>query len=107
LARRNVQAVSAEATLMRSLNGYHKIVTRWLDELGMSYVEEYAVGPWSIDIYIADARLGIEVDGPLHRRAKDWERDKLIHDHFGIRIVRVKVGARKAAALEVIFGDSI
>jgi len=92
---------------MRSLNGFHRQVTRWLDELGMSYVEEFQAGPWSLDIYIPDAKLGVEVDGPLHRRAKDWERDRLILSHFGIRIVRVRVGERKEKVLEAIFGEHL
>ena len=90
--------------MARPLNGYHATVTRWLSERGVSYVEEYAAGPYTLDIYIPDQRLGVEIDGPQHNRRADFERDKLILDRLYIRIVRIKVGAKKKATLEAILG---
>ena len=90
---------------MGSLNGAHNDVCRWLSERGISYVEEYAAGPYTLDIYIADQRLGVEIDGPQHNGRADFERDALIRDRLGIRIVRIKVGAKKKKAiLEAILG---
>lgn len=86
-------------------NGYHRQVCRWLSARGISYMEEYVVGPYSLDIFLPELRRGVELDGPQHSRRADWERDQLIKNWFGINVVRVKVGARKAVAMEVILGD--
>lgn len=87
------------------VNRYHAQVCRWLQQLGITYQEEYPVGPYSIDIYLMDSGIGVEVDGPQHRKKRDEARDHLIVAATGIRIVRVKVGARKEVALRAILGE--
>lgn len=67
-------------------------------------MEEYSVGKRSIDIYLSELNLGVEVDGPQHNRVKDELRDAEIWEHHGIPILRIKVGTRKEEALEAIFG---
>jgi len=84
------------------LNYYHRQVAKWLSAAGISYTEEYPVGPYHLDLYLPDQKLGVEIDGPHHNKAKDWERDRLIRDHFDIRIVRVPVGTKKAKCLAAI-----
>ena len=84
------------------LNRYHATVCRWLSELGIGYMEEYPVGQYSLDIYISDMKLGVEIDGPQHNRRKDVVRDAAIERAIGIRIIRIKVGTRKQKALAAI-----
>ncbi len=60
------------------------------------------MGRWHLDIYMKEMNLGVEVDGPQHNRKKDKIRDAAILEEFGIPIVRIKVGTRKAEALEAI-----
>ena len=90
------------------MNRYHATVCKWLQALGITYQEEYPVGQYSVDIYLPDTRVGVEIDGPQHRqrqqREHDVARDAAIERASGMRIVRVPVGTRKAAALHAIFG---
>lgn len=90
---------------MTVINQYHRIVCRWLSELGVPYADEYPVGRWSLDIYLPDMRRGVEVDGPAHNKRKDAERDVAIQQEHGIEVVRIKVGTRKEEALAIMFED--
>ena len=87
---------------MKPINKYHRKVVEWISALGLLYVEEFPVGKWTLDIYLSEMNLGVEVDGPQHNRKKDEIRDDKIWFEFGIHIVRIKVGTRKADALEAI-----
>lgn len=90
------------------VNSYHATVCRWLQEFGITYQEEYPVGQYSVDIYVPDIRVGVEIDGPQHRQRQQREhdviRDAAIERTSGMRIVRVPVGTKKAKALHAIFG---
>lgn len=86
------------------VNQYHRQVCQWLRELGIPYVEEFAVEPYSVDIYLPELRRAVEVDGPWHRRGRDLVRDEVIGLE-GIEVVRVKVGTRKAECMEEILGS--
>lgn len=85
------------------LNYYHRQVCVWLSELGISYVEEYPVGRYSLDIYLPDMRRGVEIDGPGHNKKRDRQRDlTIVADETVDELVRIKVGTRKAKALKVM-----
>ena len=90
---------------MSSLNGYHNAVCRWLGELGISYMEEYLVEPYSLDIFLPELFLGVEVDGPSHNRKHDAIRDEKIMQQYEIPIIRIKVGTPKKYAMEKILGS--
>jgi very-short-patch-repair endonuclease len=45
--------------------------------LGLRFLRQYSVGPYILDFYCAKIRLGIEVDGGVH---KDIERKLYDHD---------------------------
>lgn len=90
---------------MKPLNAYHRSVCEWLSALGLQYVEEYPLGPYSLDIYIAEMQLDVELDGPFHSPRKDVIRDEYVKGR-GLRVVRIKVGTPKQAALEVILHGS-
>ena len=88
---------------MKPLNYYHRKVCKWLDEYGIPYQEEYPVGVYSVDIYIPDIKLVVEIDGPQHDKRKDVKRDAEIERATGMRIVRIPVGVKKGKALAKIF----
>jgi very-short-patch-repair endonuclease len=93
---------------MRPLNQYHRTVCRWLDEMDVGYVEEYPVGQYTIDIYLPDMKMGVEIDGPQHVKKEDIIRDHLILTTTlaGVdQIVRVKVGTKKELALRAILKE--
>ena len=93
---------------MTPINHYHATLVKWLSELGISHVEEYPVGRWSLDVFLPELGkygCGVEVDGPAHNKRKDAERDAQIFIGWGITIVRIPVGTKKAVALEKIFGS--
>lgn len=85
------------------LNYYHRQVCKWLDAFGIGYIEEYEVGQYSVDIYLPDTKMGVEIDGPQHNKRKDVIRDAAIERATGMQIVRIKVGTRKEKALASIF----
>lgn len=89
---------------MKPLNAYHRSVCDWLSALGVQYVEEYPLGPYSLDIFIADMQLDVELDGPWHSPRKDAVRDEYTRGR-GISVVRIKVGTRKEDCLEAILND--
>ena len=66
-------------------------------------MEEYPVGPYSIDIYLPDMNRLVELDGPGHFRKADKVReDKIKELRPELDMVRVKVGTPIREALEVM-----
>ncbi len=87
---------------MLTANRYHRQVIEWIAAIGLEYVEEFSVGPYSLDIYLPEMKLAVELDGPQHNRRKDAIRDHIVLTDFGIRTVRFKVGARKRDVMKGI-----
>lgn len=94
---------------MNPLNRYHNQVTRWLTNAGISWMAEYPVGPWHLDIYLKEMNLGVEIDGPCHglRRKKDQARDEEINETYGIPILRIKVGTPKEEAMGLMIPKEV
>lgn len=84
-------------------NAYHALVCQWILELGILYAEEYPIGPYSLDIYLPELTLAIEVDGPSHALSskKDRIRDEYCRAH-GIETVRIKAGTPKQDVVQII-----
>ncbi len=59
--------------------------------LGCKFRRQYGVGPFMIDFYSVEIKLGIELDGEshFHDRAQEYDqkRQKFI-ESFGIKIIR-------------------
>lgn len=59
--------------------------------LGLRFRRQYSVGPFILDFYCPQVRIGIELDGDSHYSeeapARDARRDQYIAQ-FGIRILR-------------------
>ena len=66
----------------------HQKVSRRLERLGYSIMEEVPFPPYTIDIYIPDYHLGVEVDGPHHQEKKDRKRDNFLMETYELPIIR-------------------
>ena len=62
-------ATSAEAILWRALKG------KQVD--GLKFRRQFGVGPYVLDFYCPEIRLGIELDGGIHRTANTYEYDQM------------------------------
>ena len=61
-------ATSAEAILWRALKG--KQVG------GLKFRRQFGVGPYVLDFYCPEIRLGIELDGGIHKMGNTYEYDE-------------------------------
>ena len=68
---------------------WHELRAKRLD--GWKFKRQVPIGPYVADFVCLEARLIVEVDGPLHRqteqRLKDGERDAVLRRH-GFRVLR-------------------
>jgi len=62
-------ATSAEAILWRALKG------KQVD--GLKFRRQFGVGPYVIDFYCPEIRLGIELDGGVHKTSYTNEYDEM------------------------------
>lgn len=81
--------------------GYHRKVESWLERAGINFESEYdSFPPYSLDIYLPEWHLAIEVDGPYHLQKADRRRDEFLWDTYGIPTLRMKLKSiRKNAVL--------
>ena len=54
----------------------HKAVLRYLQQRGLDVWFETEFPPYRVDLYLPRYHAAVEVDGPLHTREKDEERDE-------------------------------
>ncbi len=72
----------AEATLWRALKG------RGVG--GLKFRRQQGIGPFILDFYCSECRLGIELDGASHQYKYDYDEQRTAYlRQQGIRIVRV------------------
>jgi len=93
---------------MQTFNSYHTQVCKALSRRGIQYMEEYPIGPYSVDIYLPEIGRLVELDGPGHWRKKDKARTLAImrlRPDLG-EIVRIKVGTPIREALEVMLHET-
>ncbi len=60
--------------------------------LGFKFRRQYGVGPYVLDFYCPQLRLGIEVDGDSHYQPSAWQYDQDRQRHIealGIEMLRV------------------
>ena len=76
-------ATSPEAILWRALKG------KQLD--GLKFRRQFGVGPYVLDFYCPEIRLGIELDGGVHKTSYTHEYDEMrtrFMAENGIRVMR-------------------
>ena len=56
----------------------------------LKFTRQKPVGDFIVDFYCASLCLAIEVDGEIHDRQRDEERDNILLEKFGVRVVRYK-----------------
>ena len=75
---------SAEASLWKLLKG--KQIA------GLQFRRQFSVGDFILDFYCPSLKLAIELDGDYHYHMampdRDWERDRVLLDKFGIKTLR-------------------
>lgn len=70
--------------------GWHRWLEKKLHHMGLSYVSEYTeFWPYSLDLYLPEWHLCIEVDGPYHRRKADALRDDQLMRRYQIPTLRL------------------
>jgi very-short-patch-repair endonuclease len=66
------------------------LVAEHLDACGISYRRQARFGSCIIDFYVWSHCIGIEVDGPEHRKDNDGRRDSYLLNKHRVRILRVR-----------------
>lgn len=86
----------------------HRRVEKVLEAMGVNYISEHPVGVYSLDCYLPEWHLCIEIDGPYHMKKHDRKRDEDLRS-VGIETLRIKVAnkywnqeAIRAVVLEFI-----
>ena len=71
----------------------HLKAVKQLESRGIGVGIEAFFPPFSVDCYISEFHMGVEVDGPYHKmhRKRDKERDKILREEYGLIIFRVSV----------------
>jgi len=60
-----------------------------LNQLGVKFRRQHAIGPFIVDFYAREARLIIEVDGPIHETQKEYDEMRQAYlESLGYRVVR-------------------
>jgi len=60
--------------------------------IDFKFTRQKPVGNFIVDFYCAKLKLAIEIDGGIHKfqKTRDDERDNLLKQKFGLRILRYK-----------------
>ena len=67
------------------------MVAGWLQDMGMGFsLEAEEFYPYTVDIYVSDLNLAIELDGPSHMKKKNQKRDDHIKEHHEVDTWRFK-----------------
>ena len=74
-------ATSAEAILWRALKG------KQVD--GLKFRRQFGVGPYVIDFYCPEIRLGIELDGGVHKTSYTNEYDEMRTKYLNENRIRI------------------
>jgi len=97
-------------TLRKQQTRAEKIVWELIRDrklMGLKFRRQHVVEGFVLDFYCHELRLGIEVDGSVHLKQKDYDelRQEVIESE-GVRIVRIKnkdiIGDAKKAVLRKI-----
>lgn len=71
--------------------GPHRQAERYLDKLHISYISECQdFGNKSLDLYLPEFHVCVEIDGPGHTRKSDRERDVFLEERYFIPTLRIK-----------------
>lgn len=80
----------------------HRRAERILARMQIGFDSEVGFKPYSVDVYISEWHLGIEVDGPGHSPKKDAERDAVLLEKYYLPVLRLKSDLPGAEVIEKI-----
>lgn len=70
----------------------HRKFLDMLEEAGFACSNEHSIPPYySLDIYLKDYHVAVEIDGPHHSRPRDAKRDRIMLEVWGIPTFRVSI----------------
>ncbi|MCX6751320.1 MAG: DUF559 domain-containing protein [Candidatus Nomurabacteria bacterium] len=60
--------------------------------INFKFTRQKPIGDFIVDFYCAQLKLAIEIDGEIHKfqKVRDSERDNILKQKFGLRIIRYK-----------------
>jgi very-short-patch-repair endonuclease len=76
--------------LVRVMSDAHRELIRLLQNWGVGLMEEVEFPPYTVDIYVPDAHVAIEADGPHHSRRHDDKRDQQLYERYSLVVLRVQ-----------------
>lgn len=68
-----------------------------LERLQIGYKMEEPMGPYSLDCYLPEWHICIEVDGPNHTPRGDAKRDGILLEHYGVPVLHVSIDRLRIA----------
>lgn len=69
----------------------HRKLEEVLSLEGISFISEMSFPPYQVDVYLPEWHVGIEIDGPWHKKKHDRVRDEYLKVYYGLPIIRFKV----------------
>ena len=61
-----IDTFSANKPSIEQSSPSHREISKLLAQLGLQHRNEATIGPFSLDIYVPDSKIAIEIDGPHH-----------------------------------------
>ena len=77
---------------LTELTAPHKAVLRYLQQRGLDVWWEIEFPPYRVDLYLPRYHAAVEVDGPLHTREKDEERDENLLAEYRLPVHHIPTG---------------
>jgi very-short-patch-repair endonuclease len=78
-----------ELVTLTVVSEVHAKVIHFLESRGVQLIEEVPFPPYTVDIYIPDYHIAVEVDGPQHSKKNDTKRDKVLIKEYKLWMFRV------------------
>ena len=93
---------------LTQLTDIHRKVSKRIERLGISVRDEVPFPPYTVDIYLDEYHVVVEVDGPHHNQKKDDKRDQELWDKYHLYVLHIPSGeAKKASHVKKIVLDFI
>lgn len=81
-------------------SGAHRKVEEIVKDMGLSFMSEQHFSPYTVDIYLPEWHIAVEIDGPLHVQSKDEKKDEYLLQEFALPVLRINT--KRAFRIESI-----
>ena len=68
----------------------HLRVQNYLEARGVQLIEEVKFTPYTVDVWVPELHMAVEIDGPQHMRKKDLARDAVLVGKYSLYVLHVK-----------------